>query len=218
MARSSHFMRMDDREPRSIRQSLVDKYGIDIHFERLNVGDYLFSDICIERKTTSDFLSSVQNGRLWEQLKGIKENYTRGYLLLEGGLPVGYNKYSATDEMKAIGGLMGVSLGWNIPIIPSMNIEQTSKILNAAFHKASKEKTEYLKPVAKKHFTDEEVKEDVLCAIPGIGRQTARDILLHYPNIYDIQNATDIELRNVSKRLGLKTMEWLRRVFGYGKL
>ncbi len=203
---------MDDREPKKIWEILQEKHNLTVKYERLNVGDYIFSDVCIERKTVGDFLKSLRDGRIWEQLKASKENYTRVMVILEGTLPYSYNPSTAVDEMKVIGGMLGITMGWGIPIVPSNNVEQTAKIIDSAFKRSDKKKTEYLKPTKKKHYTAGEVKEDILCTIPGIGRKTSKAILKVFPTIESVMIASDEDLKKVP-RVGKKTVEWIKEVF-----
>ena len=52
----------------------------------LEVGDFVLSDnrVVIERKTHSDFISSIIDGRLFEQAKTMKENFTNPIIIIEG--------------------------------------------------------------------------------------------------------------------------------------
>jgi len=203
------YIRMDNREPKELCEALRSKFGHTVSYETLTIGDYLFSDVCIERKTVGDLLKSLRDGRIWNQLKGAKENYPRPMIILEGALPYSYNKKTAVDEMKVIGGLLGIAMGWGIPIVPSNHLDQTAKIIDAAFRRADRGKVEYLKPVKKKHYTAQEIREDILCTIPGLGRKTAKEILKKYPTIKAVNEATDSQLRKI-KGVGPKTTKWIR--------
>lgn len=205
------YIRMDSREPKKLHEILTERHNLTVKYEKLDVGDYIFSDLCIERKTVGDFLKSLRDGRIWEQLKSSKENYPRVMIILEGSLPYSYNKATAVDEMKVIGGMLGIAMGWGVPIVPSNNIDQTAKIIDSAFRRADKTKTEYLKPTKKKHYTQAEVKEDILCTIPGIGRKTSKAILKQFPTIESVMVASESELREVH-RVGKKTVEWIKTV------
>ena len=59
---------VDMREFRSALPSLLHKRGIDIEPVTLEVGDYIVTpDICLERKSLSDLIGSLGNGRLYSQ-------------------------------------------------------------------------------------------------------------------------------------------------------
>jgi len=49
--------------------------GIDIEPVTLEVGDYILSpEICVERKSISDLIGSLNSGRLYNQVKNQKRN------------------------------------------------------------------------------------------------------------------------------------------------
>src|SRR3990172_5072262 len=60
--------------------------GIDIELRTLSVGDYVLSDrVCVERKTTDDFLSTfLERRELFSQLRDLKMAYRRPILIVEG--------------------------------------------------------------------------------------------------------------------------------------
>ncbi len=91
----------------------------------LKVGDYLCSDrVCIERKTGDDFISSITDGRLFEQAKELKENFSKPIILIEGN-------YS-TDRMnenaiKAT--IASILLDYEIPIIMTKNEKESASVI-----------------------------------------------------------------------------------------
>ena len=63
---------VDTREFRSELPVLLHKRGIRIEPLMLTVGDYILTpEICIERKSVSDLIGSLQSGRLFEQCKQV---------------------------------------------------------------------------------------------------------------------------------------------------
>ncbi|KAJ7411087.1 DNA repair endonuclease XPF [Willisornis vidua] len=64
--------------------SLIHRRGIDIEPVTLEVGDYILtSDICVERKSISDLIGSLNNGRLYSQCVSMCRYYKRPVLLIE---------------------------------------------------------------------------------------------------------------------------------------
>jgi DNA excision repair protein ERCC-4 len=75
---------VDTREFRSSLPSLVNARGMDIIPCMLTVGDYVLTpDICVERKSISDLISSLANGRLFNQAETMLEHYKSPMLLIE---------------------------------------------------------------------------------------------------------------------------------------
>lgn len=53
-------------------------------YSRLQVGDYILTkDICVERKSVSDLIGSLNNGRLYNQCLAMCRTYKRPVLLIE---------------------------------------------------------------------------------------------------------------------------------------
>jgi DNA excision repair protein ERCC-4 len=75
---------VDTREFRSSLPSLVNARGMDIIPCMLTVADYVLTpDICVERKSVSDLIGSLNNGRLFNQAETMMEHYKSPMLLIE---------------------------------------------------------------------------------------------------------------------------------------
>ncbi|NXP12767.1 XPF endonuclease, partial [Thinocorus orbignyianus] len=75
---------VDMREFRSELPSLIHRRGIDIEPVTLEVGDYILTpDTCVERKSVSDLIGSLNNGRLYAQCTSMSRYYKRPILLIE---------------------------------------------------------------------------------------------------------------------------------------
>ncbi|NXN30436.1 XPF endonuclease, partial [Nycticryphes semicollaris] len=75
---------VDMREFRSELPSLIHRRGIDIEPITLEVGDYILTpDTCVERKSISDLIGSLNNGRLYAQCTSMSRYYKRPILLIE---------------------------------------------------------------------------------------------------------------------------------------
>ncbi|KAG7306142.1 hypothetical protein JYU34_008734 [Plutella xylostella] len=75
---------VDMREFRSDLPALLHKRGIAIEPVTITIGDYILTpDICVERKSISDLIGSLNSGRLYTQCTQMCRNYTRPILLIE---------------------------------------------------------------------------------------------------------------------------------------
>ena len=64
---------VDMREFRSDLPPMLHQRGMDIEPVTLEVGDYLLSDdLCVERKSLSDLVGSLNSGRLYTQVRIAK--------------------------------------------------------------------------------------------------------------------------------------------------
>ncbi|CAO3594824.1 unnamed protein product [Absidia cylindrospora] len=75
---------VDMREFRSSLPPIMYSKGIKIIPCTLQVGDYILApDICVERKSISDLIQSLNSGRLYSQCESMKMHYKTPILLIE---------------------------------------------------------------------------------------------------------------------------------------
>lgn len=75
---------VDTREFSASLPGLLYRYGVRVVPCMLTVGDYIISpDICLERKSISDLIGSLQNNRLLSQCKKMSRHYKFPTLLIE---------------------------------------------------------------------------------------------------------------------------------------
>jgi len=75
----------DDREGKAVENMmlLVDEKMVMMR-KRLEVGDYVNDDVCVERKEINDFCISIMDGRMDKQLENMKKNYKNNYVVVIG--------------------------------------------------------------------------------------------------------------------------------------
>jgi len=174
------------------------KRGIKVEVKKLPVGDYLFSDVAVERKTVSDLYFSLKTWRLWDELINLKNNYPRPVLIIEGVIPEPYHKADLRKINTIYNGLITNAVGkLRIPVIPTLNSKVTARIISLMYARSSREKTEYLRPVRKQSISPEDIKSDILCCLPGISRKKAKKILDKFKTIQRFVNATPEEIAEI---------------------
>ena len=185
---------VDTREKQSLIAANLLEQKANIKFEKLDIGDYLVEDTIIERKTFSDFVSSMLNNRLYEQLINIKK-YPKYFLLLEG-FYYNYNKFNI-HENAIRGMLLSIANDFQIPIIYTEDEKDTSKFLITLARRFEKPKTSSSIRQTKNIKTLEEQKQFVLEGFPGIGPVAAKTLLIEFSTLKNIFNATEEELKKI---------------------
>lgn len=75
---------VDVREFRSALPSLLHGNNMIVIPCQLTVGDYILTpDICVERKSIRDLITSLRNGRLYNQAETMLQHYKNPFLLIE---------------------------------------------------------------------------------------------------------------------------------------
>lgn len=82
----------------------------------LAVGDIVFNDtVCIERKSPSDFVSSMKSGHLEEQLQDMYEEYDHVHVLVSGDQGDLYTTQSRIPDKAIRAFVASMSVRWDTP-------------------------------------------------------------------------------------------------------
>src|SRR3989339_625037 len=118
----------DIREKPSLVTKILQK-KCDLQFQSLVSADYrLSARLGVERKTTSDFLQSMIDKRLFNQLHELKRNFAKPLLLIEGN---GADLFSLRkiNENAIRGALASVVIDYSVPIIWTHSPHETASML-----------------------------------------------------------------------------------------
>lgn len=191
---------IDYREKNSLVASELHNLGLEIIFKELKVADYIIKDVAIERKTVSDFISSMINRRLIKQLQELQQ-YKNRLLIIEGleEQELYNDDYSEGINPNAIRGfLLSITLKYKTPIIFSKNYKDTATYISIL---SKKKKTDLPLNITKKSLNKKEQLQFIIESFPGIGPKTAKKLLEKFGSIKNIINASEDELKDI---LGIK--------------
>ncbi len=225
-----------DHRERKVARLIEGLFG-EIEVVSLPLGDVLLAheeaSVLVERKTITDFFSSVRSNRLWDQLlrfMKMEENLgfkiKRRILLLDGDfekyLEPLWEAHSAKDIQvfwsQIMGALLEIIYVYDTPII----VAENNEALRAFFKTLARREETGLNdklPTArwyrKRLRTDLPVmdrKRYVLSALPLIGETLAKNLLDRFGTISNIANASVKELQKVPK-IGKKKAEMIYEIF-----
>jgi Fanconi anemia group M protein len=187
---------VDHRESRSTVARRLDQKGVLIATKQLDVGDYILSSrLGVERKSVDDFLASLCDGKLFQQIKYLRDAYSRPLLVLEGeGLLTKRN----ISSQAIYGCLSSILVDYGIPIISTKDEAETADVLYvmAKREQRSKEKTVSLR--GEKHLHTMTMQQQYLIeGLPHISSVLATRLLRHFGSIYALMNATEKDLCEV---------------------
>ena len=206
---------VDYREERSDVPKFLKLLGAYVITDNLPVGDYSVSkDVAIERKTINDFISSIIEGRLFDQLERLRE-VPRPYLVIEGLYSKIYKrKFSENAFWAAI-----ISLTESgIFVVHTNSPEETAKfIFNLGRRAQESEKrgdvAKVLRPNVKKKKKDEYgIAIGVLTSLPHIGDKKAREILRKFGSLKNFFNAKQ---QDIEALLGEKRGREVYKIINY---
>ena len=186
----------DDRERKSGIPQLLEKIGIDLEIRTLLVGDYIVApETVIERKSVRDLISSVFDGRLFDQCARLKEHFEKPAILVEGSLD---EVDSITDNpMIFYGAVSTVVMEFGIPVIPTPSAMDTARLLSAMAAKKDKSaRGPYVKKIRKSADVHQQ-QLIMLCSLPGVGEKFATRMLEKFKTPIGALSATSSELLKV---------------------
>jgi ERCC4-type nuclease len=186
--------------------SLLKELGALVKEDNLPIADFVVSSrTAVERKSHSDFISSIIDGRIFEQMENMQKYYKKRIVLIEGYSDrfINENAYKAAVATLATSG---------ITLLSTKGQQDTAKTV---FWIAKKEQQENKIPVAikvgKKPVDSKKQKEFLVSAIPGISSVLAQRLLKEFGSIEKIFAAGEEELEKV-KGLKEKTAKSIRKL------
>ena len=214
---------VDSREA-SKNRDIVDylrRKGLEIAVAAMNAGDYylLASEdrraLLVERKTVNDFLNSIRDNRLWEQLALLKEAARREnvdlLVVLEGSLTT-VQRYRAWSIQAVLRILDTVTLEWRVPVLPTPDKEATARWLASKAKSLGSPRTK--KPprlrVERKPLTP--VERALYVAEGLVGPVLARRLLSRFKTLRNLANAEIEDLIEV-EGIGEKRAREIYEVF-----
>ena len=186
---------VDERERKSGIPDLLKSVGLNLEMKTLPVGDYIVApETVIERKSIRDLLSSVFDGRLFDQCSRLKEHFQLPIILMEGNV----------DEIDEItdnplifyGAISTVVIDFKIPIIPTPSAIHTAKLLVSMCSRKESSKGPFLKKIKKPNDLEKQQLLS-LCSLPGIGEKFAIKMLERFGSPLKVFTATTAELSKI---------------------
>ena len=173
--------------------------NVTINLDKLDFADYVVSSRCgIEVKTVEDFVDSIIDGRLLEQIKNLKNNFERPIIVLEGTRDI----YGVRNvhQNSILGMLATIAVSYGIPIIQTRNFKETAALLHI-IAKREQEETgkDFSLHADRKPATLKEQQEYVVSSLPGINLTLAKPLLKYFKTIKNLVNANEKELQEVEK-------------------
>jgi len=171
---------------------LLKQLNAKVSITNLPYGDFLIgNEIAIERKSHSDFISSIIDGRIFSQIKNLKENFEKVILIVEGF------SERKINENALKGAIATLLLDENVSVVNTLNARDTAKTILWIARKVGKKGKYTSIKILKKGKNIREMQEKIIATLPGIGIKIARRLLKHFKNVKNVFNASEDELQKV---------------------
>ena len=204
---------VDHREDKQLIKEII-KNELEVEMRQLSIADFVLEiknesgelqTIGIERKTIRDFLESIIDKRLVNQLILLKQNFDMPLLILEGTEDVYRLRNFHPNSIRGM--MASIALDFQVPMVYTRGYRDTAKMLKIISMKYEKSRRPISLLTKRKPLTTKEIQEYIIESFPGIGPTIAKNLLKEFKNINNIINAEEKELMKVEKIGKLKAKE-----------
>ncbi len=190
--------------------------GLSVRTGHLEAADYIVSGrVAVELKKVPDFVASIIDGRLLEQVRQVKKNFEKAVFVIEGEEDIYAVRKVHANAIRGM--LAALVLDFNVPVLYTKNPRDTAGLLAVMARREQDRSRDFSYHERKPHSLQEQ-QEFLVSSLPGIGVLSARNLLNYFGSVKAIVNASREELQAV-EGVGEKTSERLWGLFGegYGK-
>ena len=225
-------LEIDNREPKDIIDIICSQID-NVERTSLEVGDFVIRndrdeiEIIIERKSLSDLMSSIKDGRYNEQSFRLNECNVHNhniYYFIEGDLNKYMTKNSELNQRIIFSAIFSLSYFKGFSIIKTNSSIETAEYIIRFYQKVLNEKnkkafynnyyydnsknmigeniaqySEVNKMSKKSHITKDNIGEIMLSQIPGVSIITAQHIMKIYKNITHLINSLKEDTKCLDK-------------------
>jgi len=213
--KSKVIIAVDHREYRSSVVRSLSQKGVAVNSKQLDVADYVLSSrIGVERKQVDDFLNSLINGKLFQQVQRLRQAYPRPLLIIEGtGLLTKRN----INPHAIFGSFISIIVDYGVSIITTENADDTADLL---FVTAKREQRKKNKEVAvrgdKPSLSFSQQQRFIVEGFPQVSSVIAKRLLHHFGSVRALVNASEEELQEVDgvgKKIAAAIFEILNKEY-----
>jgi len=206
-------LQIDSREKSPLAEMVMkEATKLNIPHEKvwLEIGDYTFADVCFEAKSSFDFLMSVMNKRLWNQIDNMDRAFNNNLVIIYGKAEDAMTQW--LDNAKTTGnrfsnhrlihnkfyGAMGkIILDTDCNVIWVPYIDNAAKVICVVCKMQPHERAVYTPRLIKKKISTTDLRIDVLTTIKGLSEKRAKQMITEYGSIMEIGEATIKDLQKI---------------------
>tara|TARA_R110002051_G_scaffold266385_3_gene326125 strand:+ start:250 stop:939 length:690 start_codon:yes stop_codon:yes gene_type:complete len=203
---------IDSRENSKLSKLVMQKAkALNIPNEKrwIEIGDYVYDDVCFEAKSTTDFLGSVLSKRMWTQLDNMDRHYKTNIVIIHGDMqeavlnvlenspskmPIGTRSIMLNN--KFLGAIGRIILDTDIKPIWVPTEEEAALIITAVC-KMKPMTRDTIEPQIFKRLTTDDLRIDLLSSVKGVSIKKAKELIKIYGSIMEIGECSSYELQAI---------------------
>ena len=184
---------IDTRESKETKEIL--NIFLNPEEKMLFVGDIVVDNfLCIEHNKIDDFISSVFDGRLFQQITKMQMNYSNYYIMVSGSITELLNLSTDKNCYNAIIAAISSCYVRNCPIIFCDDLPNMCIIIKNLSEKLTDDKDRSTTEI-KLPIKDDPLR--LICALPGISKKKGQSLLDEFESPMKIFTASEKELIKV---------------------
>lgn len=175
----------------------------------IEIGDYVYDDVCFEAKSSIDFLGSVLSKRMWTQLDNMDRHYKTNVVIIHGSLqdaisaviqnspskmPLGSRSMMLNN--KFLGAIGRITLDTDVKPFWVSSEEEAAMIITAVC-KMKPITREAIAPQIFKRITTDDLRIDLLSSIKGVSVKKAKELIKIYGSIMEVGECSAFELQSI---------------------
>ena len=203
---------IDSRENSKLSKLVIQKAkALKIPNEKkwIEIGDYVYDDVCFEAKSATDFLGSVMSKRLWTQLDNMDRHYKTNVVIIHGDMqeaimniiehspskmPIGARSIMLNN--KFLGAIGRITLDTDIKPF-WLPTEEEAALVITAICKMKPIERDTIAPQIFKRLTTDDLRLDLLSSIKGVSIKKAKELIKIYGSIMEIGECSAFELQAI---------------------
>jgi ERCC4-type nuclease len=203
---------IDSRENSKLSKLVIQKaQALKIPNEKkwIEIGDYVYDDVCFEAKSAVDFLGSVMSKRLWTQLDNMDRHYKTNVVIIHGNMqeaimniiehspskmPIGARSIMLNN--KFLGAIGRITLDTDIKPFWLPTEEEAALVITAICKMKPIERS-VIEPQIFKRLTTGDLRIDLLSSIKGVSVKKAKELIKTYGSIMEIGECSAYELQAI---------------------
>ena len=175
----------------------------------IEIGDYVYDDVCFEAKSSTDFLGSVMTKRLWTQLDNMDRHYQTNIVIIYGELEEAIHNVISNSPSKMPIGTRSIMLNnkflgaigrivLDTDIKPFwVQTEEEAALIITAVSKMKPITRDTIAPQVFKRLTTDDLRLDLLSSIKGVSIKKAKELIKQFGSIMEIGECSEYELQAI---------------------
>ena len=181
-------------------------------FRRLDLGDYRVDGcLLVERKTLTDLVASITDGRLFRQAYALATHEARPLLILEGTAAEIADCGMRREAIQ--GALVTVTVVWGVPVLRALDGAESARLMLYAARQLRRAATGMVFRPGRRPRGRKRAQLRVLLGLPGIGKTRAERLLDAFGTVEAVMTAGAKALTDVAG-IGADTAAGIRWAVG----